>query len=175
MLRPHVALPLVLLAATLSTAWEASAAEASRGFFSEAATRDPARLVAEMPRVIPIDDAVATLHCYHFLEHLTGKDAVLFLREVERVLIPERGVMNFSMPYFSAPLMAQDIDHKSSWCEDTFDNLFWDTTYHHFGKWKLQVHFLIIAGVVHRNLALVGQIIKSDRPRVSKNEWWYPS
>ena len=41
------------------------------------------------------DDSLATIHCCHFLEHLSGDNAVLFLREVERVLIPERGVMNF--------------------------------------------------------------------------------
>ena len=52
------------------------------------------------------DDSVATIHAYHFLEHLSGNDAVSFLREVERVLIPERGVMNFSMPHSSSELMA---------------------------------------------------------------------
>ena len=34
-------------------------------------------------------------------------DAVAFLREVERVLIPERGVFNFSVRYFSSLLQAQ--------------------------------------------------------------------
>lgn len=61
MLRLNGVLPLVLLAATLSASRNASGAEGSKSFFSEAALRDPAQLVAEMPRVIPIDDAVATL------------------------------------------------------------------------------------------------------------------
>jgi hypothetical protein len=35
------------------------------------------------------------------------EDAISFLREVERALIPERGVMNFSVPYYSSILMAR--------------------------------------------------------------------
>jgi hypothetical protein len=109
------------------------------------------------------DDSVATLHAYHFLEHLSGDDAVAFLREVERVLIPERGVLNFSIPYYSATVAAHDLNHKSQWCEDTFKNLFTDDTYDHDdgGAWRLRVHFLLIAGVVQRNLCVIGQIVKA--------------
>jgi hypothetical protein len=32
------------------------------------------------------DGKVSMMHCYHFLEHLTGEDAILFLKEVQRVL-----------------------------------------------------------------------------------------
>jgi hypothetical protein len=121
------------------------------------------------------DDSVATIHCYHFLEHLSGDDAVLFLREVERVLIPERGVMNFCVPYFSSLLMAQNLQHKSFWCEETFRNLFEDDTYEHCGKWRLRVGLLVIAGVVNRNLALFGQIIKSDVKQPCEEKWFYPA
>jgi hypothetical protein len=120
------------------------------------------------------DDSVGTIHAYHFLEHLTGDDVVTFMREVERVLIPERGVMNFSVPYFNTVLMAQNLDHKSLWCEETFRHLFHDDTYENFGRWRLQVHFLVIVGIVNRNLALVGQIIKSDRPAPEQPKWSYP-
>jgi hypothetical protein len=121
------------------------------------------------------DDSVATLHAYHFMEHLSGDDAVAFLREVERVLIPDRGVMNFVVPYFSSALMAQDLQHKSFWCEETLRNLFEDKAYEHYGEWRLQVGFLIIAGIVNRNLALLGQIVKSHTPRPPPNEWFHPS
>jgi hypothetical protein len=125
------------------------------------------------------DDSVGMVHAYHFLEHLSSEHAVAFLREVERVLIPERGVFSFSMPYFSSILMAQNLDHKSYWCEETFQNLFEDDAYaHEHGgptPWRLRVHFLVIAGLVNRNLALVGQIIKSDRPRSDdRRTWYYP-
>ena len=121
------------------------------------------------------DDSVGTIHAYHFLEHLSGEDAIALLREVERVLIPERGVLNFSIPYYSTTLAAHDLNHKSFWCEDTFRNLFEDEAYQHDagGAWRLRVHFLVIAGIVSRNLALVGQLIKSDRPRPDERGRWY--
>jgi hypothetical protein len=105
------------------------------------------------------DGTVATIHAYHFLEHLTGDEAVFFLREVERVLIPERGVMNFSIPYYHTVLAAQSLEHKSLWCEETFPKLFEEDTFEYYGKWRLRVHFLMIAGIVSRNLALVGQLV----------------
>jgi hypothetical protein len=133
------------------------------------------------PDEIPAaDDSVGEVHAYHFLEHLSGADAVAFLREVERVLIPERGVFSFSIPYYSSILAVQDLEHKSFWCEESFRKLFEEETYthHEFAgadkPWKLRVHFLLIAGVVARNLALVGQLVKSDRPRRAPIEWWYP-
>lgn len=119
------------------------------------------------------DDTVATIHCYHFLEHLSGDDAIAFMREVERVLIPDRGVMNFSIPYYASTLAVQNLQHRSFWCEESFRNLFEDKTYHHSGDWKLSVHFMLIAGVVERNLAVVGQIIKA--PPVDRPKWHYPS
>jgi hypothetical protein len=117
---------------------------------------------------------VATIHRYHFLGHLSGDDAVLFLREVERVLIPESGVINFAIPYFSSVLMSQNLQHKSFWCEETFRTLFEDDTYENYGTWRLTVHFLMIGGIVNRNLALAGQIIKSDEDQRGEEEWFYP-
>ena len=83
--------------------------------------------------------------------------------------------MNFCVPYFSSLLMAQNLQHKSFWCEETFRNLFEDDTYEHCGKWRLQVRFLFIAGVVNRNLALLGQIIKSDVKQPCEERWFYPA
>jgi hypothetical protein len=122
------------------------------------------------------DDSVAMIHAYHFLEHLAPEHAIGFLREVERVLVPDRGVFSFSMPYYSSVLMAQNLDHKSNWCEETFQNLFEDDAYvHEFGagQWRLRVHFLVIAGIVSRNLSLLGQIVKGER-RDERTAWYYP-
>jgi hypothetical protein len=111
------------------------------------------------------DNSVATIHCYHFLEHLTGEHAVMFLREVERVLQPyPKGVMNFSVPYYSSSLAVQNLDHKSFWCEDSFKCLFTDKTYDNFGDWRLRVHFLLVAGIVQRNMCIIGQLVREPKP-----------
>jgi SAM-dependent methyltransferase len=120
------------------------------------------------------DNSVAQIHAYHFLEHLSGEDVVSLLREVERVLMPG-GVLNFSVPYYSSTLAIQNLDHKSQWCEATFSNLFYDDTYlgDEDGPWKLSVHFLLVAGIVQRNMALVGQLVKGPRTE-DPNAWYYP-
>jgi hypothetical protein len=108
------------------------------------------------------DETVSLIHCYHFLEHLSGDDAIELLREVERVLIPG-GVMNYCMPYYNSNLMAQDLTHKSFWNEDSFRNLFENDYYNPAGTWNMQVHFQVIAGIAERNLALIGQLVKVPR------------
>lgn len=106
------------------------------------------------------DNTVAMVHCYHFLEHLSGEDAISLLREIERVLI-KGGIMNFCMPYYNSNLMAQDLTHKSFWNENSFANLFENQFYDLAGIWRLKVHFQIIAGIVERNLSLIGQLVKT--------------
>jgi SAM-dependent methyltransferase len=121
------------------------------------------------------DNSVATIHAYHFLEHLPGKDAATLMREVERVLEPG-GVFNYSVPYYTSTLAIQNLEHESHWCEDTFRNLFEDQTYaHEVGNtWRLSIHFQVIVGLVQRNLALVGQLTKDAFPRQDP-KWFYPS
>lgn len=110
---------------------------------------------------IPYDDAtVATIHCYHFLEHLSGDDAITFLREAERVMIPGKSVLNFCMPYYSSNLQAECLDHRSFWNENSFRNLFENSGYDIAGGWKLRTHFIMIAGVVERNLCVIGQLVR---------------
>jgi hypothetical protein len=110
---------------------------------------------------IPIgDESVATIHCYHFLEHLTGMDAIAFLRETERVMIPGASVLNFCVPFYNSSAQAQDLTHKSFWCEDTFKNLFNNSWYSPAGEWRLKVHTIMIIGIVERNLSLIGQLIR---------------
>lgn len=110
---------------------------------------------------LPFNDAsVSTIHCYHFLEHLSGTDAIAFLREAERVMIPGKSVMNFCMPYYNSNLAAECLDHKSQWNENSFRNLFENSGYDIAGEWKLRAHFVMIAGVVERNLCVIGQLAR---------------
>lgn len=104
------------------------------------------------------NSSVATIHCYHFLEHLTGADAIAFLREAERVMIPGKSVLNFCMPYYNSSLQAECLEHKSQWNEESFNNLFRNSGYNIAGIWSLKVHFLLIAGIVERNLCIIGQL-----------------
>lgn len=107
---------------------------------------------------------VDAVHAYHFMEHLTGEDAILFLQEVQRVLKPG-GALYFCVPYYNSGLMAQDLTHKSAWNEETFRNLFNNTSYDPLAgtgfDWKLMVNFQIIAGIVERNISLIGQLVKT--------------
>lgn len=104
-------------------------------------------------------ETVGVVHCYHFLEHLSGEDAIAMLREFERVLVPG-GVVNFCIPYYNSNLAAHDLTHKSSWCEDSFTNLFKNSYYDPAGSWRLKQHFCVIMGIVERNIVLVGQLVK---------------
>jgi len=110
---------------------------------------------------LPYDNAsITTIHCYHFLEHLTGIDAITMLRECERVMIPGRSVLNFCMPYYNSNLQAECLDHKSFWNENSFRNLFENSGFDIAGEWKLRTHFILIAGVVEDNLCVIGQLVR---------------
>ena len=107
----------------------------------------------------------AIIHAYHFLEHLTGEDAIALFKEVERVLCVG-GIFQFCIPYYNTQLASQDLTHKSYWTEDSFKILFknkyYDPTAGKVEDWKLEVQYLLIAGVVERNLALVGQLVRKN-------------
>lgn len=112
-------------------------------------------------RFIPCDcNSIATIHCYHFLEHQDGYFAVKLLRECERVMIPGASVMNFCMPYYNSNLQAECLEHQSHWNENTFRNLFENAGYDIAGKWELKCHFIMIAGIVERNLCIIGQLVR---------------
>lgn len=110
------------------------------------------------------DGSVGIFHAYHFFEHLTGEEAILLLKAIEKKLVPG-GIVQFCIPYYSSNMAAQDLTHKSQWTEDTFKTLFrnayYDPTANAFGEeWSLQVHFQAIMGVAERNMALIGQLVK---------------
>jgi hypothetical protein len=120
------------------------------------------------------DGSASEIHCYHFLEHLAGEDAILFLQEAQRALMDD-GVLNFAVPYYSSGLQAQDLTHKSFWNEETFRNLFNNQAYTpHAAPWTLRVGFQLIAGVNERNLSLIGQLIKGGTDAAAP-KWFYPT
>lgn len=110
------------------------------------------------------DNTVAIIHAYHFLEHITGEDAMKLLMEVQRVLMPG-GIFQFSIPHSAAEIATIDLTHKSFWNEKSFRNLFGNGYYDATGgsfTWKLKVHYLVIAGVVDRNRCVMGQLVKEE-------------
>jgi hypothetical protein len=108
------------------------------------------------------DDSVAIVHAYHFMEHITGEDAIGLLAEVERVLMPG-GIFQFCIPYAKAEIAFQDLTHKSFWTESSFRMLMQNPYYDPSNRgqpWRLRQHYLVIAGIVERNLCLLGQLVK---------------
>ena len=107
------------------------------------------------------NNSVAYIHCYHFMEHLTGAQIPLFLLEVQRVLAT-RGVFQFGVPLAGTELSFQDLDHKSFWTASTLKNLLGNEHYHIAGTnaIKLKIGATAIIGVTERNLMVVGQLIK---------------
>ena len=106
------------------------------------------------------DNTVSLIHAYHFLEHCAYPIEVL--QECQRVLIP-RGCMNICVPYYSSALNSQDLDHKHSFTEETWNTLF-KNQYYDKNRivWKFEIGFNLICGVAERNLCLLTQLIKME-------------
>ena len=104
------------------------------------------------------DETVSMIHAYHFLEHC--QDPIHILHECQRVLVPG-GHINIVVPYYNSSMMAHDLDHKHSFCEDTWENTFNCSYYNKRPiQWKMKVHFNVIIGIVERNLCLMTQLQK---------------
>lgn len=120
---------------------------------------------------IPLDDGtVKLIHAYHFLEHLTGHDAIKFLVEAQRVL-KVGGILQYGIPYYKSELASQDLTHKSFWTESSFKMLLENDWYNPLDqvegidpefKFTLKIQSQCIIGVVERNLMLIGQLIKTE-------------
>ncbi len=104
------------------------------------------------------DGSIDTIHCYHFLEHLSGDGAIAMLRDFQRVL-KIGGSANILVPYYTSQMQAHDLDHKSRWCEETWRNIF-NCPYYpdKGGDWRLKVRVNLILGLVERNLSLFTQL-----------------
>jgi hypothetical protein len=115
------------------------------------------------PSLIDFDSrTVATIHAYHFLEHLTGDEVKHMLKECTRVLMVD-GVMNICVPYARADIAFQDIDHKTFFTEESWETLlnnpYYDTDMNSIDG-ELKINFNVIAGVVGRNLSIYTQLEK---------------
>ncbi len=115
---------------------------------------------AEADQIPFKDSSVDGIHCYHFLEHIENVVGVLL--EFQRVL-NHGGVLNIVVPYYNSQMQAHDLDHKNSFCEDTWRILF-HNEYYNKNKivWKFFVNLNIIIGVKERNLCLMTQLIKEE-------------
>lgn len=104
---------------------------------------------------------VAAIYAFHFFEHLDGDTAVRVIRECDRVL-KTGGTLNVVVPYYSSQLQAQNLDHRSVWCEETWHNLLDDDTYQreYPQRLSLRVGFNVICGIVERNICLMTQLIR---------------
>lgn len=104
------------------------------------------------------NDTVDAIHAYHFLEHVD--DPIKMLTEIQRVL-RVGGVCQLVVPYYTSQNWAQDLTHRSSWCETTWQNLFRNEFYtNRRNGWKLHEGFNLIVGQTERNLVLLTQLIK---------------
>lgn len=119
---------------------------------------------------------VSEIHCYHFLEHLSGEDAIAFLAEAQTAL-QRGGTLNYVVPYYNSSLQAQDLTHRSSWTEETFRNLFTNLAYSPTDHaWSLRVGFQLIAGINERNLCIIGQLINdAGEGEEAVPRWYYPT
>ena len=115
--------------------------------------------------IIPKDDnSVNSIHAHHLLEHLSGEEAIAFLIECQRVLVPG-GKMLVTVPYYKSDLAHQNLDHKSFWdletLKDLFDNDYYDKRIiFNRSEWKLEVLASFIIGITTRNIALIYQLVK---------------
>jgi hypothetical protein len=85
-------------------------------------------------------------------------------RESQRVLMPG-GCIYLAVPHAMCPLAYQAPDHRTFWTEeglqDTFYSAGYDTT---FGgePWKMDITWMMVAGVKWSNLCVLAQICKRD-------------
>jgi predicted SAM-dependent methyltransferase len=107
------------------------------------------------------DGSITTIYALHFLEHLDKDTFLAQLKEFERVLHPG-GVVIIVVPYYSAQIAHQDIDHKLFFTEGTWTNIF-DNKYYNGTmprEWCFHVQTCVIMGLVERNLSLFTQLVR---------------
>lgn len=112
--------------------------------------------------VIPRDDGtVAGVLAFHFLEHLAPVLVIKTISEIDRVLM-SGGSALIVVPYYSSQMQAQNLDHRSAFCEETWRNLLTDETYarEYERAGNLRVGLNLVCGIVERNLCLMTQLVK---------------
>lgn len=108
------------------------------------------------------DETIATIHAYHFLEHLGPEELKDMLSECSRVLA-EGGAMNIVVPYFKAAL-AFFPDHKTFFSEEAWGTLLHNIYYDAMDgrQSNLSVRTNFIAGLTGDNLVVCTQLIKES-------------
>jgi predicted SAM-dependent methyltransferase len=129
-------------------------------YIEEAVHLDLPEWDADTGEPIPYDDNhFETIYAIHFLEHI--RNPLWVLRELQRIL-RTGGHLNIALPYYTAQANFQDLDHKTSWCEETWRNTF-NNPYFHKGHegWQFEIGANFIIGIVERNTMLITQLIKT--------------
>ena len=108
---------------------------------------------------IPYEDAsVQNISALHFLEHV--ENPIELLRECQRVLKPG-GHLNVVVPHWNTQLAHSDLDHKTSWDEETWNRIFRNEYYDKDHKdWSFRIGTNVLMGVAARNLLIITQLIK---------------
>ncbi len=106
------------------------------------------------------NDSVGGVYAVNILEHLW--DPRPLIREVARVLVPG-APFNIFVPHPDSIMYKQDLDHKSRFVLDTWDNLL-DTDSHYYDKGRggipLEVGTNVIFAVKEDNVAICTQLLK---------------
>jgi SAM-dependent methyltransferase len=104
------------------------------------------------------DETVTAIYALHFLEHVNNPIALL--RECQRVLKP-RCHLNVVVPHWNTQLAHSDLDHKSSWDEETWSRIFQNEYYDKDHKdWSFRIGTNVLMGIDARNLLIITQLIK---------------
>lgn len=104
-------------------------------------------------------DSVHEIASYHTLDHLSPKQVIQTLREVERVLVPH-GTFTNIVPHADSQLAKECIHHQSRFMIDTWRNIFSERQYEHDGEWRLEVGLNFTFAIAERNTVLCTQLIK---------------
>lgn len=115
---------------------------------------------ASLPRAMQPDNSVHEIASYHTLDHLSPRQVVQTLREVERVLVPG-GTFTNILPHADSQLAKECIHHQSRFMIDTWRNIFSERQYEHDGEWNLRVGLNFTFAIAERNTVLVTQLIKN--------------
>lgn len=107
------------------------------------------------------DGAVAAIHAYHFLEHLSYEELDRMMKEIERVL-RDGGLLYYCVPYALAPIAFMDASHKTFWTEETMRTLLESRGYDSASATRLKYWMQTIIGVNSQNLAVLGCLQKRE-------------
>jgi SAM-dependent methyltransferase len=100
---------------------------------------------------------VAQIHAYHFLEHI--QNIVPLMQEMRRVLLPG-GHINIVVPYYLGAMAHTDVDHKRTFSEKIWTNLFQNKDYSKGKVEYMEIATNMIMGDRLENLCLVTQLRK---------------